>query len=799
MLKNYLTIAVRSIIKQKFYSLINILGLSIGLAASFFVVLYVTDELSYDNFHHDLDHLYRVSLHARIAGQEVHVTNTCPPLATAMVEEIPEVSDALRTRRRFNMVIRNEDIAFTEDKVFDADSNFFSFFDFELLEGNPKTALENPNSIVLSKSMATKYFGDESPLGKMLTIGNQNTAFNVTGIVQEVPSNSHFHFDILLSASSFPYSSNNIWLNNFLYTYFRTDKGADLENVQFKLDELVAKYVGPEVQQFMGISMEQLKEQGGMYGFLPGPVKDIHLHSKFGDEPEPQGDITYVYIFGAIGIFILVIACINFMNLTTARSAGRAKEVGMRKALGSNRSTLIGQFLVESMLFALISLFVALLTVYLLLPGFNLISGKELHFNALSTPFMLGFMALITIFTGLLAGSYPAFYLTSFQVAAILKGKLNGTFKVGGIRSALVVFQFIISTMLIICTIVVYKQLVFTQNKNLGFNKDHVMIISNTSRLGTNMDAFKNTLLSETVITTASYSNSVIPGVNNTTVFRPAGTENDHMIGTYSGDYDHLEAFGFELVSGRNFNRDIPSDSSACLINQAAAKEFGWEDPLGKELFYPGNQRQYVVAGVIKDFNFESLKNKVRPMVIMLTNRGNILTVKLNTDNLSAAVDLVESKWKEMATGEPFDYSFLDDDFDRLYRSEQRLVKLFTIFAVFAISIACLGLFGLAAFVAEQRRKEIGIRKVLGASFMSITTLLSKEFTKFVFIAFIISVLPAYFLMDNWLQGFAFRINISIWIFLASGFIVMVIAIATVSFQSIKAAQANPVDSLKYE
>ena len=412
---------------------------------------------------------------------------------------------------------------------------------------------------------------------------------------------------------------------------------------------------------------------------------------------------------------------------------------------------------------------------------------------------MLGFMVLITIFTGLLAGSYPAFYLASFQVAAILKGKLNGAFKGGGIRSALVVFQFIISTVLIICTIVVYKQLVFTQNKNLGFNKDQVMIISNTSRLGTNMDAFKNSIVSESLITTASYSNSVIPGVSNTTIFRPAGTEDDHIIGTYSGDYDHLETFGFELVSGRNFNRDIPSDSSACLINQAAAQEFAWDDPLGEELFYPNNQRKYVVVGVLKDFNFESLKNKVKPMVIMLTNRANILTVKFKPGNISESVDLVESKWKEMATGEPFDYRFLDDDFDRLYRSEQRLGKLFTIFAVFAIFIACLGLFGLAAFVAEQRRKEIGIRKALGASFISITTLLSKEFTKFVLIAFIISVLPAYFLMDNWLQGFAFRINISVWIFLLSGIIVLIIAIATVSFQSIKAAQANPVDSLKYE
>lgn len=802
MIRNFFKIAFRNILKEKFYSIINILGLTIGIAGALFVIIYITDELSYDRFHRRIDQMYRIYLVGKIAGQEFKGTWTSPPVAQSFAEEIPEVREACRINLINDIIFRYGDKVFTEDEVFYADSNFFQFFDFKFLQGDPVTALKEPNSIVLTNTLARKYFGEESPLGKVVTVGNDKDAYQVTGISADPPPNSHFYYHALLSMSTMGFSRSTSWTSNSFQSYLILHPASDLEAVQSKMREITKKYVGPELQQFMGVSYDEFEEQGGLYGYFLQPVKDIHLRSHLDGELQPTSDISYLYIFGAIGLFILLIACINFMNMSTARSAGRAKEVGLRKTLGSMEYQLVFQFLAESIIYTILAMVLAILAFFLLLPSFNLISGKVLDYHILLKPWMFFTLIIITLLTGLIAGSYPAFYLTAFRAAETLKGNLKAGVKSGWIRATLVTVQFAISIILIICTSIVYRQLRFTQQTNLGFNKDRVLVIQNTGRLENNRQAFKNALVNESGIIAASYSNYVIPGVNNTSIFRdPAGGDVDHLMGTYLGDYDHLQAMGYELAEGRNFSKDIPADSSAVLLNEAAVRELGWEDPLGKDLiFYGGDDPDPLhVIGILKDFHFESLRDHIRPMAIRLLNVANQMTVRFDMKNPKQAIDLVESKWSELASDEPFEYTFLDEKFDALYRAEQRLGSLFTIFTAVAIFIACLGLFGLAAFVAEQRTKEIGIRKAMGASTFSITTLLSREFARFVLYAFLLSILPSYLLMRDWLEGFAYRINMDPVTFFLGGMIAFLIALATVIYQAIKAAYVNPATSLRYE
>ena len=804
MFRNYLKIAIRQVLKQKLYAAINIFGLAIGVAAALFAIIFIQDELNHDHFHNNLDRMYRIGLHGRIGEQEVFTSNTCPPLAQAMINEIPQVEKSIRINRMNGVIIRKEshNLAFTEQKVLAADSNFFHFFDFKLLHGNPQTALEEPNSIILTEEMNKKYFDGEISLGEPLSIFNEGTAYKVTGICANPPSNSHIDFNFILSSRSMDRFSNSVWTNNFLYTYIITHPDADLNNIQRILDDLVIRNVGPEIERFMGVSFEQMQEQGGIYGFFIDAVKDIHLYVSRDDEMEPGGDIAYVYMIGIVGMFIIIIACINFMNLSTARSAGRAMEVGMRKSLGSLRSEMIGQFLLESSLYSLLATLIGVIMVIVLLPQFNVLVSKELLLMTLAEPTMIGFTLALMIVIGLFAGCYPALYLTSFRAAEVLKGKIASSMKTGKVRSGLVVMQFVISITLIIGTIIVYQQLRYTQNKNLGFNKENVLVISNTNRLESSMEAFKNKLAEQNGIVAASYANSTIPGVNNTTIFKTAGDEQDHIIGTYLGDYDHLETLGYQLKVGRNFSRDFITDSTAVIINEAAVKELGWDAPLEETLLYPfgdnGEVSRFKVIGVLKDFNFESLKSRIRPLVLRLVNTGNLMTVRYDMET-GDAVAVIEGIWKNLAPNEPFDYFFLDDSFNELYVSEQRIGKFFTVLSAIAIFIACLGLFGLAAFMAEQRTKEIGIRKTLGASTFNITGLLSKEFIKLVLIAFVISIFPAWYFAGKWLENFAYRIEINPLIFLFGGIIALGISMFTVSYQSIRAAQTNPVDAIKHE
>src|SRR5690606_11932477 len=529
-------------------------------------------------------------------------------------------------------------------------------------------------------------------------------------------------------------------------------------------------------------------------------ITDLRLHSTVRDAMEPPGNITYVYFFGAVAIFIIVIACINFMNLATARSAGRAKEVGLRKAMGSARIQMIGQFLAESVLFSAVAVLLAIALSYVLLPTFNELAGKQLNMNALLEPYFAGGLVALILFVGLLAGSYPAFYLTSFNSVEVLKGKIRAGMKTRGIRSALVVFQFGISIFLIIFTASVYLQLKFMQDRNLGMDKDNVLIINSTWRLKNNRDAFKNAIDEYAGVVKTSFTNNTFPGVNNTTVFKATGSDQDHIMGLYFADYDHADVMKLELTEGRFFSRDFPSDSTAIILNEAAVREFGMEDPLSEEILYNGDDKpvNLKVVGVVKDFNFESLKEEIRPLAIRFATWGGDLTIRYE-GNPANLISNVESLWKGYAAMEPFEYIFLDENFDELFRAEQRMSGIFTVLSGLAIFVAALGLFALAAFSGEQRTKEIGIRKVMGANVSGLVLLLSREFTLLVLLACIPGAVAAWWVVSEWLSGFAYRTEISPLIFLLSGLVAIVIAWLTVGFQALKAASSNPADALRYE
>jgi putative ABC transport system permease protein len=802
MVRNFIKIALRNITKQKLFSLINILGLSIGITASLFVALYVIDELSYDQFHTDIDAMYRIDLEGRISGQDVVTTSSCPPLGAAMANEIPEIRAYLRMQPLSNILVRYEAETFVEERgLIQADSNFFTFFDFILREGDKNTVLDEPNTVVITENIAKKYFGNEPAVGKQLSFFNSGESYKVTGVAANPPSNSHFHFSMLLSSTGEERFESQIWLNNSYNTYIKGFSPLDIPLVNTKIAGLTKKYVGPQIEQFMGSTFDEFIEQGNAYGYVLRPVTSIHLYSNIDDEIEAGGNIKYVYIFMAIGIFIILIASINFMNLATAKSAGRAKEVGLRKTFGSARGQLINQFLVESLIFSVLSAIIAIALSYLLLPAFNNIAGKTIAVSTLFSFNMMAMVAGLALFVGIIAGSYPAFYLTSFHPSEVLKGKVKSGAKSGKLRGILVVAQFSISIILIVCTIIVYQQLRYTQTMNLGFDRENVVVVQNTTRLGNERMAFKNNLMGLSDIATASYTNCIIPGVNNTTVFRTPGAEIDHLMGTYLADYEQLKALGFELAEGRNFSRDFSSDSTAVLVNEATVKEMGWENPIGEKLWYFGDYAQILtVVGVVKDFNFESLHSVVRPLVIRYLSEANLLVVRFKKGVPPAeAIATIKAEWQKIDDNEMFQYKFLDENFDALYRSEQRLGQIFFLFTGIAIFIASLGLFGLAAFVAEQRTKEIGIRKALGASVPGISVLLSREFVKYVVLALLIAIYPAYYVMSGWLESFAYRVDISLWVFLFSGLLALAIALLTVSYQAIKAALVNPVESLKYE
>jgi len=802
MFSNYFKIAFRNLRKNKIFSIINILGLAIGLTCFMFIAVFVYNELSYDKYVEDAKDIYRVQVSVIGNGDAAVYPNVDVAVGEWIKNAFPEVKASTRISPASDFV-KYDDKQFKEQHLAFADSNFLQMFSIPLIEGSNENALKEPNSVVISKAFAKKYFGNADALGKSLLIGTRNVAYKVTGIIDKVPDNSHFHFDAFLSLSTF-HITNRTWSNLGFYTYLLLNKNADAKQLQAKFPQLVAKYVVPEIQHDMGVSLAEAQKSVNTFVFSLQPLTNIHLYSNTKLEMEPNGDIQYVYIFSALAVFILLLACVNFTNLSTARAVKRAREVGIRKVMGSIKKQLIFQFLSESVLFTFFSMLCAYVLIFLLLPYFNQLANKNISFDFfLSYKSMLA-MFLVSFIAGLLAGIYPAFFLASFNTIKVLKGSsLQGSQR-KPLRSGLIVFQFFVSTALIIATIIVYQQLHYMQNKKLGYDKDQVLFLPDARLLDNNQTAFEQQLLQDNRVVSASISRSVPGGdiMDGTEVYpkNENGNGSEIHMNISHVDYDYIKTLGIKILQGRYFSKDFSTDSFAIVINEAAVHELGWtnENAVGKSIVRSG-QKEFKVIGVAQDFNYASVKQKIAPLMMMLGGNYGGLIVKIKTTNVEGFLSDLKKQWSSFNPAGPLEYNFLDEKFATLYANEQRTQQIFSVFAILAIIIASLGLFGLSAFVIEQRTKEIGIRKVLGASVQNVLLLVSKEFLLLVAIAFFISIPITWWAMYAWLEDFAYRINISVWVFAIAGIGVVLIAFLTISFQAIKAALANPVESLRAE
>ncbi len=804
MLKSYLVVAWRSLKRQKGYSFINIAGLAIGFICCLMILLFVQDELSFDRFHEKTRQIFRVTSEGRIADREFNIAMSPPPLAKALKDEFPQVLQTVRLFRPSDRIlVRNQDRKFNEERFFYADSSIFNIFTIPLVHGDSKNALSQPHSLVITQNAAQKYFGNENPLGQTLSVDDK-IDFQITGIAEDTPLNSHVHFDFLASLKTLNLSRDLNWFNGCLYTYALLQEDGSPKQLEAELPAFIQKHVGPQVQNAMGFSIEDFFKSGNSFAFNLQPITDIHLHSHLDYELEANSDARYVHIFSAIAFFVLFIACVNFINLSTARSSTRANEVGVRKVLGSNRSQLVRQFLAESILLSLLSLLLAAVFLELFLPFFNNLTGKNLAIdlgNWIILPAIIG----MTLLFGIMAGIYPAFFLASFQPISMLKGKIGAASKSAGIRYGLVVFQFAVSIVLLVGTFVVHGQLEYIRQKKLGFNKDQVLVIRKATALKQQSQAFKQALMPYPSVISTALSN-YLPGndfdINGYRTGESPGGELQ-PINQWFADHDFARTLQLEMVAGRFFSIDSTGDSSSIIINESAARMLGMDEPIGQNLHTVdrGRVQAFSIIGVIKDFHYESLHKEIRPLVIrnLADAPGEFISIRIDPENLSKTLVFLEKKWKEFAPGQPFEYFFLDDSFDRLYRSEQGAGQLFTAFSIIAGFIACLGLFGLAAFSTEQRTKEVGIRKILGASVPAIIILLTKGFTKWVLVANLLSWPVAYYVMDRWLDNFAYRTNIPLWIFPAAALLALCVALVTVSFLAVRAALANPVEALRYE
>jgi len=814
MIKNYFKIAFRNLWKNKGYSAINIFGLAVGLATCLLIILYITDELGYDRFYKNSGRIYRINSDIQFGGGKLHMTQTSDMMGQLLKKDYPQVEEYTRIYTNDgNKLIKKGNEFITEKNVCSVDSTFFSVFTLPAIEGDIKTALNEINTVVVTESTAIKYFGGSTNIvGKTVEVKNGETVkpYKITAVIRDIPHNSHFKFDFLFSMKNVDYEWGQFTSHNF-HTYLLLKPGTDYKTFANNFDGYINKYVLPSVQQFIKVSsMEEFKKSGNSLEYSLIPLTKIHLYSDYTFEMSPSGNIQYVYIFAAVALFILVLACINFMNLSTARSVNRAKEVGIRKVLGTERKTLITQFLVESTITAWISLFIAVIIAYFVLPVFNDVAAKSMSINNLLGIKILSFIILLPFVVGLLAGSYPAFFLSDFKPIVVLKGNVSTGFKKSNLRNVLVVFQFATSIMLIIATIIVYNQLHYIQSTKLGYNKDQVLVIDGAYALNNNVQVFKNDVLAMKGVSSGTLS-AFIPVTNSSrsdnTYSKEAVMDVKSGIDmqTWTIDYEYVKTMGMEIVKGRNFSKDFGRDSSAILITETTAKMLGYNDPVGKMLYVPSNitgDKSMIplqIIGLIKDFHFESLRQNIGPLCMRLGNSTGLASFRINTTNAEDLIKQISDRWKTLAPGLPFSYRFLSDSFDEMYRSEQRAGRIAIVFAILAVLIACLGLFGLVTFMAEQRTKEIGVRKVLGASVSNVVALLSKDFLLLVLIACVFAFPVAWWAMNKWLQDFSYRINITWWVFAIAGFAAFMIALITVSFQAFKAAIANPVKSLRTE
>lgn len=812
MIKNYFKIAWRNLVKNKTFSFINIIGLASGLACFILIALYVADELSYDRFNEKAGRIYRINSDIVFGGNKLHLAVASDPMGAVLKKDYPQVEEFARFfTSGGSKLIKKGNEFIRENNVAHADSTLFDVFTIPVIAGDAKTALNEPNTVIISESTAKKYFATTDAVGKNIeTDDNGKTLYKVTAVIRDIPHNSHFTFDMIFSMDNVNYQWGSFLSHNH-QTYLLLKPGTDHKAFEKNFSQFIDKYVVPQAAQFMQIkSMDEFEKAGNKLEYSLMPLTEIHLRSGRVAELNVNGNIQYVYIFSAVALFVLLLACVNFMNLSTARSASRAKEVGIRKVVGSEKRSLIKQFLTESILTTIISTAFAIAIAWLCLTWFNNLSAKQLDISDLLQTKYLVFLIALPLIVGLLSGLYPAFILSSFNPIVVLKGKLSGGLKRSTLRNVLVVGQFTTSIFLIAATIIVFRQLNYIQTKKLGFTKDQVLIVNGTGALGNNRDAFKNEVSQFSGVKGATYAGylPVAGSSRNDVSFSSEAamtSTNSVNMQVWNIDHNYIPLMEMEIIKGRNFSKDFGTDSNATILNETAARLLGWEEPVGKKLytyFQDGFGNTLIsreVIGVVKNFHFESMKEDIGPLCFRLADNSWATAFKVNTTDIKQLVSNIEDKWKTMAPGMPFSYQFMDESFDNMYRVEQRTGKLGLTLAVIAILIACLGLFGLATYTAEQRIKEIGVRKVLGATIGNIISMLSRDFMILVFIASALAIPLAWWAMNKWLEDFAYRINIGWWIFIAAAVIALLIALITVSSQAIKAALANPVKSLRTE
>jgi putative ABC transport system permease protein len=793
MFKNLIKTAIRNILKDFGYSSLNILGLTLGIASALFLIIYIADELSYDKYHEKADRIYRVSSHIKETDDEFTWIIAQIPFAEQVSTDYPEIEAAVRFIPFQRALFKYEDKEFFEEDFAYTDTSVFDVFSYEFIKGNPKDALLEPNTIVLTETIAAKYFGVTDPVGKTLVTGDE--AYKVTGVIKDVPHNSHYRFDALASRKSLPAQFGN-WGNFGVFTYILLPEGTNYKEFEAKIQEMYPKYMAPIFER-LGITIDYILE----------PITDIHLKSTNAQEPEPTGSIAYVYIFAIVALFLILIAAMNYMNLATARSAKRAREVGLRKVVGSNRGSLIFQFITESVVFTFISMVISIVLIIVLLPSFNQLAGKFFDLHIIYSPVVLLSLLAVIVVIGIIGGSYPAFYLSRFSPLTVMKGEITKGASGSLFRKVLVVIQFVISVAMIVSTLVVFKQLNYLKTKDLGYDMNNVISLElSTREMIDKYPVLKDALLENPEVLTVGSTNTRIGEGSGKVLFTVETEDGMQPRGLNFAvvDHDFVESLGITMIKGRDFQQDMPSDTLlGVIVNETMAKRLNWTEPIGKRVELQGRNGQDIirgtVVGVMKDFHQTGMYNEIETMMMLYRINNSIVYAKLKDNDVQGTIKYIEKRWTEIFPNQPFTYSFLSDRFYEQFSADEKRGFIFTLFTVLAILIACLGLFGLASYTVEQRTKEIGIRKVVGANEGTIVKLISKEFVILVAISMFIAFPLAYFFMRDWLQNFVYRTNLGLFIFILAGLITIAITFITISYQAWKAANKNPAESLRTE
>lgn len=807
MLRNFIIITFRSLSTHRIYSFINVFGLAVGMACALLVAIFVLNETSYDKFYKDADQIYRVTVSGKLKGKKLNIAVTAPPMAKTLVDEYPDIKLSTRVARFGAWLVSYKDKHINEDNFLFADPNFFNMFSFKLLEGNRDSVLSKPRSIVLTQTAARKYFGDEDPVGKHLRIETDTNLYTVTGLMQDVPFNSHMHFDMLGSLVTFERHLQNIWVTHNVYTYIKVRKGCNIDSLTVAVNKLVVKYVAPQVKKYLGVPLSSFPEGKHTIKYHLQSLRSIHLYSNLDNELEPNGKALYVYSFSIIAILILLIACLNFMNLSTANSANRAREVVLRKVMGSERKLLIFQFLTESVLFSFMALLIALLIAELAMPAFNKYLSINLNFQVIKNWPAAIVIILFTFLLGIMAGNYPAFFISGYDPVKVLHGNLNKGVKNRQVRSIFVIFQFTISILIIILSMVVLAQVDYMLNKKLGFDKERIVVIRRPDALKDKIDDFKKEILKNPNIESVTNSNS-IPGrdfMSSSYIFESDSVRETLLMNLIFVNYDFQDAFKLQMDKGRFFSKSVPSDSFTCVINETAARTIGQAKVIGNYLEMAGELKKYPrkfkIIGVVKDFHFETVDKPIEPLVMSLMpgNWEGYLNVRINSRGIDKSVKFLEETWKKYTSEYPFVSFFLDQDFDQNYRSVIRTGKVLIIFSVISVLVACLGLFGLVLFTSNQRTNEIGIRKAVGATFYRIIFMLLKETIRLILLSTVIAWGLAYLFSRLWLKNFYSRIQLSPRYFIFASLIVLSLSVLVVSYQCYIASRRDPGEAMKVE